>query len=237
MTAHPPGVPAKRQHCAACLRPQSACLCRWVTPTLHQTEVLILQHPMEVTQAKGSARLLHLSLMRSEVLTGEVFGTALDAALQGPRCNLLLFPEAHHDLGTGLLSSVRQTDWRCPPHPLRLVVLDGTWRKSRKMLALNPQLQHMRRLSLTTTPASRYLIRKAHEAHQLSTLEATCLALAQLEGHDFAMQPLLEAFDGFVAQQLARRPRSPGTGSEHRSEVRRTGRRLPTQGLPSAYSL
>lgn len=202
------GAPAKRRRCAACLRPESTCLCRWVTPTLHGTEVLILQHPMEVTEAKGSARLLHLSLQHSKALTGEVFGAALDAALQGPHRNLLLFPESRRDLGTGLLPQLPETAWRRSPEPMRLVVLDGTWRKCRKMLSLNPQLQQMQRLSLTAVPASRYRIRKAHEAHQLSTLEATCVALAQLEGEAFAMQPLLEAFDGFVGQQLARRPPS-----------------------------
>ena len=176
-----------------------------MTPTRHRTEVLILQHPMEVAQAKGTARLLHLSLQRSQVLTGEFFGASLDAALQGPHRNLLLFPEAGGDPGTGLKPPASEAAERLPPQPLRLVVLDGTWRKSRKMLSLNAQLQHMQRLSLTATPASRYLIRKAHEPHQLSTLEATCMALAQLEGCAFAMAPLLEAFDGFVGEQLARR--------------------------------
>ena len=51
-------------------------------------------------------------------------------------------------------------------------------------------------------PASHYLIRKAHRPDQLSTLEATCAALAQLEGSAEQFQPLLTAFDGFVAQQL-----------------------------------
>lgn len=204
--ADSPDTPARRPRCAVCLRPQSTCLCRWVTPTPHRTEVLILQHPMEVAEAKGSARLLHLSLPGSRMLTGEVFGAALDAALQGPHDNLLLFPETGREAGPGLSPPVTGAAWRQPPGPLRLVVLDGTWRKSRKVLSLNPQLQHMRRLSLTATPASRYRIRKAHEAHQLSTLEATCLALAQLEGSEFAMQPLLDAFDGFVGEQFARRP-------------------------------
>lgn len=208
MCDHAPGAPAKRPHCAACLRPQSTCVCRWVTPTRPKTEVLILQHPMEVTQAKGSARLLQLSLQGSRMLTGEVFGAALDAALQGPHCNLLLYPEERGDAGPASPPFLPETTWQERPHPLRLVVLDGTWRKSRKMLALNPQLQRPRRLSLTTVPASRYLIRKAQRAHQLSTLEATCAALAQLEGNDLAMQTLLDAFDGFVCQQLARRPLS-----------------------------
>lgn len=207
---HAIGIHAKRHHCVACLRPQSACLCRWVTPTRHKTEVLILQHPMEVMQAKGSARLLHLSLHGSQMLTGEVFGAALDTALQGPRCNLLLYPEDPCEPGPGLAPRIPETAWQGQPDALRLVVLDGTWRKSRKVLALNPQLQHMQRLSLTAVPASRYRIRKAHQVHQLSTLEATCAALAQLEGSNLEMQPLLEAFDGFVSEQLARRPSALG---------------------------
>ncbi|RYF65273.1 MAG: DTW domain-containing protein, partial [Comamonadaceae bacterium] len=76
----------------------------------------------------------------------------------------------------------------------------------------------LQRLRLTTVPVSRYRIRKAHETHQLSTLEATCAALAQLEGPDFAMQPLLEAFEGFVDQQLVRRP----DGAAGRARINRS---------------
>ena len=82
------------------------------------------------------------------------------------------------------------------------MVLDGTWRKSRKMLHQNPLLQQLPRLPLRELPASRYRIRTAHQPHQLSPLEATCAALAQLEGAE-SLAPLLAAFDGFVAQQAA----------------------------------
>jgi DTW domain-containing protein YfiP len=51
-----------RPACSTCLRPQSTCICRWIAPTVANVEVLILQHPLEVGNAKGSARLLHLSL-------------------------------------------------------------------------------------------------------------------------------------------------------------------------------
>jgi DTW domain-containing protein YfiP len=91
------------------------------------------------------------------------------------------------------------------PSQLRLIVLDGTWRKSRKILYLNPLLQQLPRLSLRDTPPSHYLIRKAHRPDQLSTLEATCAALIKLEGNAERFQPLLTAFDGFVAQQLGYR--------------------------------
>jgi DTW domain-containing protein YfiP len=87
------------------------------------------------------------------------------------------------------------------PAQLRLIVLDGTWRKSRKMLYLSPLLQKLPRLPLRNTPASQYLIRKAHAPDQLSTLEASCYALMQLERDDSKYHPLLQAFNGFVAQQ------------------------------------
>jgi DTW domain-containing protein len=214
-----------RAMCATCLRAQSTCICQWTTPTPHATEVLILQHPMEVHNAKGSARLLHLSLPHSRMEIGEVFEeAALLAWLTGPwpphtskhhgdgerlpKQAILLYPDSPVGDAPGLVKPpVLSPSTRRDPSPLRLVVLDGTWRKSRKMLYLNPQLQQLPRLALQGTPPSRYRIRAAHKADQLSTLEATCAALAQMEGDVAPFLPLLAAFDGFVAQQMAYVPR------------------------------
>ena len=76
------------------------------------------------------------------------------------------------------------------------------------MLRQNPWLQRLPRLSLDDMPPSRYAIRKAHKPGQLSTLEATCAALAQLEGGASRFDALLHAFDGFVASQMVFRPPS-----------------------------
>jgi DTW domain-containing protein YfiP len=86
------------------------------------------------------------------------------------------------------------------PAQLRLVVLDATWRKSRRMLHLNPGLQALPRLSLDGAAPSAYRIRKAHKPGQLSTLEATCAALDRLEGGSAQRQALLRAFDGFIEE-------------------------------------
>jgi DTW domain-containing protein YfiP len=209
----PSSLSVQRLRCARCLRPQSACICQWITPTAHSVEVVVLQHPMEVNQAKGSARLLHLSLPHSVLVTGEAFPEATLQALisaplhsqdadQTPRHTLLLYPDSPPGQSLGLpappaLAPALLED----AGRLRLIVLDGTWRKSRKMLYLNPLLQQLPRLALRDTPASRYRIRKAHLPDQLSTLEATCAALAQLEKKADLFEPLLAAFDGFVAQQ------------------------------------
>lgn len=174
-----------------------------MTPTAHEAEVLILQHPLEVDHAKNSARLLYLSLPRSRTLVGETFGESeLRDSLQEPRYTVLLYPQTPED-EVPTLDSAQLKD----PSRIRLVVLDGTWRKSRKMLHLSPPLRQLPRLSLDDVPASSYLIRKAHKPGQLSTLEATCAALAQLEGSAEKYQPLLKAFDGFVTQQLAFGPK------------------------------
>ena len=209
-----------RTHCAACGRPQPACLCAWITPVAHEVEVLILQHPLEVDHPKGSARLLHLSLPRSRLVTGEVFAdpallaapfASAGAVVGTPRHNLLLYPDMPQDQALGVPAPPAvPTGWLREPARLRLIVLDGTWRKSRKMLYLSPPLQALPRLSLQDPAASSYRIRKAHRPDQLSTLEATCAALAQLEGHAEKFQPLLAAFDGFVAQQLGYLPNRPG---------------------------
>ena len=177
----------------------SACICQWRAAVDTSVDLLILQHPMETTNAKGSARLLHLSVARSVIAVGEQFEPeALSALLYaGARTPVLLYPELALEtvqppkFNSSLISN---------PSALRLVALDATWRKSRKMLYLNPLLQSLPRLPLNDAPAARYLIRKAHAAHQLSTLEASCYALAQLTGSMAPFQPLLDQFDNFVVR-------------------------------------
>lgn len=201
--------PIKRAICLHCLRPQQTCICRWIAPIANAIDVLILQHPLETKHAKGSARLLHLSLPNSRLVIGEVFDeqelkTLLYAPSEQHKQLVLLYPDTPDD--ANLKQPATLLDMTCAdPEELRLVVLDGTWRKSRKMLYANPLLQSLPRLALRDAPASQYLIRKARGAHQLSTLEATGYALMQLEGEDAKYASLLDAFRGFVTQQLSYR--------------------------------
>jgi DTW domain-containing protein YfiP len=196
----------KRATCATCLRAQAACICRWIAPVVSNVDVLVLQHPLEVGNAKNSARLLHLSLPGSALVAGEAFDPGELAALlhAGGRAPVLLYPETPGDASLGIAPApVVAPEALGEPGRVRLVVLDATWRKSRKMLYLNPALQALPRLALRDMPASNYRIRKAHAPGQLSTLEATAYALMQLHGDAARFQPLLAAFDGFVSQQAA----------------------------------
>jgi DTW domain-containing protein YfiP len=196
---------ARRAMCARCLRAQSACICRWITPLALKVELLILQHPLEVDNAKNSARLLHLSVQPSVMVTGEAFDPAALAAMltQGGRVPLLLYPDTPGDQSLGIPPPpVPFPGMLDRPEQLRLVIVDATWRKSRKMLYLNPSLQALPRYTLRAMPPSHYRIRKAHSPDQLSTLEAAVHALAQLDSAA-SCDPLLASFDGFVSQQQA----------------------------------
>ncbi len=190
---------ARRPICPTCLRPQTTCICRWIAATPFEASLLILQHPLEVDNAKGSARLLQLCVPGSVMLTGESFDPAvlLSHLHADGRVPLLLYPEQE--------SAPSALAAQPAPSAIRLVVLDGTWRKSRKMLHLNPVLAALPRMALRDMPPSHYRIRKAHAPDQLSSFEAASYALGALEGgtapHKLAR--LLDAFDGFVAQQAS----------------------------------
>jgi DTW domain-containing protein YfiP len=211
---------AQRPRCTRCLRASTACICQWVRATPHCVEVLILQHPLEVLNAKGTARLLHLGLPHSRLVVGETFAaedlqqhlfapwshaaSSEEPAASGPQTTVLLYPETPDHGALGLtIPPALPAQALSQPERMRLVVLDGTWRKSRKMLFTNPLLQTLPRLPLQHLPPSAYRIRKAHLPDQLSTLEATCAALAQVEGGD--VSGLLEGFEGFVTQHMQRR--------------------------------
>lgn len=166
----------------------------------------MLQHPAEQRQAKNSVTLLRLSLARCEVVAGERFAPeVLATLLHRPGCETrLLYPDVPHAPAPP-----------APPlahgAPLRLVVLDATWRKSLRMLLEHPALGALPRLSLQAPSPTRYrAIRAARRVDQISTLEATVQALAMVEGPAFEGAALLEAFSVFVQGVAARRrPPSP----------------------------
>jgi DTW domain-containing protein YfiP len=207
MTLSPP---PRRAQCPTCLRPQSTCICAFIAPVASPVELLILQHPLEVANAKNSARLLHLSMAGSRMLAGETLSKDILEPLlaDDERIPLLLYPDTVDD-GSPIMATPPALDPALlrSPDKLRLVALDATWRKSRKMLYLNPLLQHLPRLALRDMPASNYRIRKAHAPDQLSTLEAVAYALAQLDGDRARSDTLLAAFERFVSQQAAFTPR------------------------------
>ena len=191
-----------RPRCKTCARPLKTCLCDLVQVVNNVCELLILQHPREEFEAKGTGRLLHLCLSRSKLAVGEQFSDeALRTLLGDQKTNILLFPPSEDSPleNQQLLSAsgAKRLNLDKAGQGLRLVLIDGTWRKARKMLHLSPLLATLPRLQLSPR-RSRYHIRKAQRAGQLSSLEAVYWALAEMgEPHD----ELLISFERFLNRQ------------------------------------
>ncbi|NWN50199.1 DTW domain-containing protein [Pseudomonas sp. MAFF 301514] len=182
-----------RSQCSRCLRPLTHCLCALIPSLDSRTRVLLLQHPSEVNHALNTARLAALGLNNAQLVVGEVFED-LPTLLNPPGYQArLLFPS---DDAQPLQSYVPGEQ------PVLLVVPDGTWRKARKLLHLNPLLAALPRVILVGDAVSRYRLRKAPGPGALSTVEAIAQALQVLEAPT-SFEPLLRPFDVLIEGQIA----------------------------------
>ncbi|MDP9525063.1 tRNA-uridine aminocarboxypropyltransferase [Pseudomonas protegens] len=182
-----------RARCERCLRPTGHCLCPLIPRLPSRTRVLLLQHPSEVNHALNTARLAALGLSNAQLLVGEVFEDLPALLAQPGHRACLLFPADDAQP----LQAYAETD-----EPLLLVVPDGTWRKARKLLHLNPLLAALPRVTLASATPSRYRLRKAPGPGALSTLEAIVQALQVLEA-PASFEPLLRPFEALIDGQIA----------------------------------
>lgn len=182
-----------RARCERCLRPNDHCLCALIPSLDSRTRVLILQHPSEVNHALNTARLAALGLKNAELQRGEVFEDLAQWLSRPGYRACLLFPGEE---AVALKAS------SADDMPLLLVVPDGTWRKARKLLHLNPLLAALPRVVLRNAPPSRYRLRKAPGPDALSTLEAIVHGLQTLEPAT-SFEDLLRPFDALIDGQIA----------------------------------
>jgi len=208
-----------RAICQHCLRPSKACICQFVTPLNNKIHVVVLQHPSEEKQTKGTVTLLSRSLKQCQTIVGEDFthNEAFMTVLERYHCFLLYPGEQVETLSKEQLAKSNETD-----KPLCMVILDGTWKKAYRMLQLNQPLQQLPRMQLPETLASsgKYIIRKVAKDNALSSLEACCFALALLEECEATTaremsviessqyQKLLDKFDEFNHFQLSFVPKA-----------------------------
>lgn len=183
-----------RPQCPRCTRPVERCLCALIPHLASRTRVLILQHPSEVRHALNTARLAALGLSNAELLVGEVFDQLPALLQQSGYHACLLFPgeQAH-----ALVPFAEQNG----ELPLLLVVPDGTWRKARKLLHLNPLLAALPRVMLAQGLQSRYRLRKAPMPGALSTIEAIVEALNSVEAPN-RFDALLAPFETLIDGQI-----------------------------------
>ena len=187
-----------RELCQRCEYPIQTCLCDALTQVAHKTKVIILQHPSEVKNAKNTVRLLKLMSNNTSILIGESeqdFNEIKQQVLANKQDYALLFPG---DDAVVLSEQVQTSSFRC------LIVIDGTWKKAKKLLLLNPWLNDLTKVSFNQSVVSEYQIRSTSVQGGLSTIEAVAYSLNEIENCSTA--PFIRALNGLKHSFTKRMP-------------------------------
>lgn len=168
MTA--PGAPGR---CPRCMLLSAWCMCELIgEATPSKPEVLVVRHHWEAFKSTGTARLAALALSNLRILDMAAENPQpIREALRGLEDAWLLYPDGK---ASGSIGETR---------PRTLVVLDGTWKQTRKMLRRLPELARLPRFSLPPAPSdeNRDRLREAPRPGARSTLESIADALSELD--------------------------------------------------------
>lgn len=205
-------VVSKRKKCPVCDKALPACICQHITVIDSAIELIILQHPSEVKNAIGTARILNLSLPQCQLIVGENFteNTQLNDMFNDPtRQCFLLYPSDDSITAEDL---AKKANCRVENESLDVnikrtfILLDGTWRKAFKMYQSSSNLQSIPAVRLNVQQQSQYTIRQTSIEGGLSTVEAGFLLLSTLDQDTEKYQPLMSAFEYMINFQIAQMP-------------------------------
>lgn len=161
--------------CKRCWIRQEHCICAEVPVLPTRVRVLLVRHHWEARKSTGTARV---------------------AALALPNLTLVDFTDDPEASNAALPTLDSAQDWVLYPDdaaqvpqapPRTLVVVDGTWRQTRKMLKKLPKLDGLPRLKLGGAPPKALRLRGTSLEEGRSTLEALADALAVLGEADAAV--------------------------------------------------
>ena len=164
-----------RSFCTECEFLKSRCLCDTLKVIPNNIHLIVLQHPSETKHPLNTVRIMKKSFKEMTVIIGEDFSADI-------RLNTILseFNQTCAILYPGddavVLNS--QESHKKITH---ILLLDGTWRKAKKIFMLSKNLHTLPLIKLVTSSTSDYRIRKAPSDQSLSTIEAATMALDIIE--------------------------------------------------------
>jgi DTW domain-containing protein YfiP len=162
--------------CPGCHIRKALCFCAQI-PHLHlQTRVVMLMQVSEVVLTTNTAKLATRALANSELLVRGRKDQPLETRdlAAGDGSVLLLYPrEPAIELTAEFAAGLKR--------PITLVVPDGSWRQTRKMVSRDTALAGLPRVKLPPGPPSEYRLRIQPEEGTVCTFEAIARALGILE--------------------------------------------------------
>jgi DTW domain-containing protein YfiP len=190
--------PELKGRCKTCWVVQSHCLCAQVPKVPNRTRVMVLRHHHESTKTTNTARIAALALERMDIVEW--------------------WPRTPPDVNA--LLALREPAWVLYPggspepageRPQTLLVLDATWKQSRKMLHHHASLHRLPRFGLPGPAPAVLRLRGSKNPQARSTLEAIAAALTILDGPEVG-EPLLQLHALMVERILRARgyfPKAP----------------------------
>ena len=167
----------EREKCYKCYRPQSSCMCSYVTKIETDTKFIVLMHPKEFKKVKnGSGRLTHLSLPNSHLFIGIDFTNHKEInEIISSYHSFVLYPS--EDAINITNQSPMKKDFK---KSMAVFIIDSTWACSMKMLRESKNLQKLDSISFSTTKLSQFKIKEQPAEYCLSTIESTLEVLESL---------------------------------------------------------
>ena len=197
---------ANRSVCYTCYRPQSSCMCRYITPIETKTRFIILMHPKEFKRTKnGTGHFTNLSLKNCEIHVGIDFTyhQAINKIINDPSnaCYTLYPHESSIDLNNESIVDTKKNTV--------IFLIDSTWPCSKAILAASPNIDALQKLSFTHAAVSKFTFKEQPKAYCLSTMESTLCVLKLLNSHHIEdiehrkLDHFLLPFEKMVEYQLS----------------------------------
>jgi len=177
--------------CHQCWIRLEFCICPHLPVVQTKTRVLLVRHERESWKSTGTARVAGLAMPNLQFVDFDDDPKGVNEKLPVLDDAVLLFP------------CETPAPWLETP-PKTLVVLDGTWRQTRRMFTKLPRLHPLPRVQLDTPAASVLRLRDTSFEEGRSTLEAVAEALGRLEGEG-VRDALLRVHEDFVERVLRAR--------------------------------
>ena len=207
------GAAEAMQDCPHCHKPLPLCICDSITPIDSRISLLILQHPQEQDRALGTARLTALHFRNAVVKIGlswPSLSKALGRPVQDPsRWAVLHLGSARVadlEIQSDIVAINRKGEIEDNQRAILdgiegIVVLDGSWSQAKALWWRNAWMLKCQRVILGPARPSRYgRLRREPRRDGLSTIEATAMLLASLEGRPDIAETLHASFERMLAR-------------------------------------
>ncbi len=190
-----------RFHCNQCRRPEQHCYCKKIIHRENIYPVKIIQSVSESKHPFNTGRIAELSLSNCEKLLLDK-NTNINESISKfiPSNPVIAFPTTEaSDISTITLA---------PSTPI--IFIDDTWRKAKRILHENPELNKLPKICLPPDYVSTYSLRSATKhltkrdqglSQPMCTLEAIAHCLDVLEGKENYYRKMLQCLSWIISKQ------------------------------------